>query len=126
MKGVVSHCPTALQNELREPLDVLLEGVGELATSYQPPISSLILRPALILMGFIASSSYLLEHAIWSCSNVEAEHDTDVEVFRRWALEGGMMMVIADVRCAKSNTDRRLRTNYSLVFGGSSTPKAKL
>jgi hypothetical protein len=70
-------------------------------------------------MGFVASSSYLLEHAIWSYAEGEAERDTDVEVFRRWVLEGGMVAAIDDVRRVKLSTDHRVGSNSSLVFGGS-------
>jgi hypothetical protein len=69
-------------------------------------------------MGFVAASSYLLEHAIWSHTDEGAERDTDVEVFRRWVLEGGMVAAIEDVRRVKVGTDPRVQSNSSLVFGG--------
>lgn len=123
MREVSSGCPAALRAEIREPLDALHEGLSELAISYKLPVPSLIPRPALILMGFLASSSYLLEHAIWSYTNGEAECDTDIEVFRRWVLEGGMVATIEDVRRAKQSTDQRVQSNSSLVFGGCSQAK---
>ena len=119
MKEVISGCPAALRAELREPLHILHEGLSELVTSYQLPIPSLIPRPALMLTGFVASSSYLLEHAVWSHTCEEVERDTDVEVFRRWVLEGGIVAAIEDVRRVKQNTDRRVESNSNLVFGGS-------
>ena len=114
----------ALRTELQEPLVVLNEGLDELATCYQLPLTPLIPRPALMLMGFVASSSYLLEHATWSHINREVERDSDVEVFRRWVLEGGMVSVIEDVRRAKQRADQRIQSNSVLVFGN--PPKAKL
>lgn len=118
VKEVISDCPTTLRTEIQEPLGTLHEGLSELATSYQLPIRTLIPRPALILVGFIASSCYLLEHAIWSYTNGEAERDTDTEVFRRWVLEGGMVAAMDDVRRVKLSTDQRVQSNSSLVFGG--------
>lgn len=76
-----------------------------------------------MLMGFVASSSYLLEHAIWSHTDGDAERNTDVEVFRRWVLEGGIVAAIEDVRRVKQSTDRRVESNSTLVFGGSLSAK---
>jgi hypothetical protein len=72
-----------------------------------------------MLMGFMASSSYLLEHVMWSYAEGEAERDTDVEVFRRWVLESGMVAAIEDVRRVKLSTNHRVGSDSSLVFGGS-------
>jgi len=123
VKEVFSECPAALRAELREPLYILHEGLSELVTSYQLPIPSLMPRPALMLTGFVASSSYLLEHAIWSHTDGEAERDADVEVFRRWVLEGGIVAAIEDVRRVKQSTNRRVESNSRLVFGGSLSGK---
>jgi hypothetical protein len=119
-----SSCPIALQTELREPLDALREGLSVLKKSYQLPIPSLLPRPALMLMGFVASSTYLLEHAIWSYNHEETERDMDVEVFRRWVLEGGLVATIKDVRRTKLNVDQRVQSNSRIVFEAS--PRVKL
>jgi hypothetical protein len=76
-----------------------------------------------MLMGFVASSTYLLEHAIWSYNHGEAERDTDVDVFQRWVLEGGIVATIEDIRRIKQNVDQRVQSNSRLVFGASSRAK---
>ena len=120
------NCPEVLKPQIQDSLAILNEGFNELSTSYHLPIPPLIARPALQLTGFLASSVYLLEHAIWSYTSLEAERDADIEAFRRWVLEGGIVAVLEDVRQAKQtrSTNRLVQSNSMLVFGVSS--KAKL
>lgn len=119
MQEVVSSCPAKLRAEIQEPLDLLNKALQELTTALGTHASPLTPRPALLLTGFVTSSCFLLEHAVWAYSIGNTERDTDVEVFRRWALEGGMIGAIDDVRRAKQTTDQRVKANSTLVFGGS-------
>jgi hypothetical protein len=55
--------------------------------------SPTIARPLLFLVGHLASSLYLLEHAVWSyqkgaSGQTESESQPDVEVFTRWVMNG--------------------------------------
>ena len=120
----MSSCPKEIRHELEKSLAILEEGLDELSLSCQLPIEPLVPRPALLLIGHITSSCYLLEHLTWSYSNNEPERYVDIEVFRRWVLEGGTAAVIEDVKCVKQNANQRIQTDSALVFG---TPyKAKL
>ena len=89
-QGILSSCPLSLQIQANEPLSLLTAALTELSMAYALPIPTLIPRPALFLFGYTASSLYLLEHAIWSHTNGEAERETDIEVFTRWVAEGGL------------------------------------
>lgn len=113
----MSSCPSSLRTQIREPLDVLNSAINELATSYCIPIPVLVPRPALILTGYIASSVYLLDHAIWAHTNGEADNEIDANVFRRWVLEGGAVPAIDDLKRAKTGADERATSNASIVFG---------
>ncbi|KAF9463049.1 hypothetical protein BDZ94DRAFT_649315 [Collybia nuda] len=124
VNNIISSCPTTLRAEIQEAFNLLNEASQELATTLGTRASPLAPRPALLLTGYVTSCCFLLEHAIWAYNAGDVECDTDIEVFRRWALEGGMIGAIHDVRNAKQNTDRRVLANSALVFGGSI--KAKL
>lgn len=124
MEEIVSSCPKELRAQIPEPLDLLTKALRELASALRDKSSPLTPRPALLLTGFVTSSSLLLEHAIWAHNVRDADRDTDVEVFRRWALEGGMVGAIDDVQRAKQDADQRVKANSTLVFGG--PPRAKL
>jgi hypothetical protein len=87
---------------------------------------TLIPRPALFLFGYVASSLFLLEHAIWSYTSGEAEQATDVEVFRRWVMEGGLTSAVEDVRRVRKFTAERVEMDVGIVFGLSGTGMAKL
>jgi len=78
---------------------------------------TLIPRPALMLAGLVASSIYLLEHAVWSFTTNEPSLEVDIEVFKRWVLEGGTAeAAIASVRRAKKHSSKRVEINSTIVF----------
>ncbi|PFH54068.1 hypothetical protein AMATHDRAFT_845 [Amanita thiersii Skay4041] len=120
----MAGCPSGMKSQVSESIDVLSEALKEIATSYQQPIQPLVPRPALMLMGCVASSIYLLEHANWAYATGEPTKDIDVDVFMRWVIEGGTMAAIADVKKAKQSGEGRIAANSSMVFGG--LGKAKL
>ena len=67
-------------------------------------------------MGYIASSMYLLEHAVWSWGNAEAEEiETDVEVLRRWIVESGFAGVIKEAERAKNGGVERLKADTRIA-----------
>jgi hypothetical protein len=72
-----------------------------------------------MLLGSIASSTYLLEHAIWSYNGKEPEADVDIEVFRRWVVQSNMERHMEDVRKARDANliQERVKANEKIVFG---------
>ena len=113
----VSTCPADLKQCLSLSLGIIRQALEELVTSYQHPIPALVPRPALILLGHLACSIYLLEHALWSYSTGEPTKDTDIEVFVRWTVEGGTLAAISDVKKAKESGEKREATDSAIVFG---------
>lgn len=98
-----------------------------MANAYKAPIHPLLPRPALFLFCHVASSLYLLEHAIWAVNTKEPEAQTDVEVFRRWVLEGGLDAALETVRRTKSAQKDRVQLDAAIVYGrGSMHTAAKL
>ncbi|KAG6830717.1 hypothetical protein H0H87_007304 [Tephrocybe sp. NHM501043] len=124
VEEVLSKCPTDLRKQLQEALSILKDALSELGLSLRNPIAPLVPRPALMLTGYIASITLLLEHAIWSRERRNSDHDTDVEVVHRWAAEGGMLAAIEDVRRARRDGDVREKTDTLIAFGA--TERAKL
>lgn len=123
-ESVISSCSPALLERCQDALHIIDEALKELASSYSLPIAPLVPRPALMLAGHLASALYLLEHATWAYTTGQPDSDTDVEVFKRWVLEGGSLAAIEDARLAKTGTEIRSQLNSSIVFG--QFPKAKL
>ncbi|KAF8964393.1 acyl-CoA dehydrogenase/oxidase [Flammula alnicola] len=121
--SVMDSCPASLRQEFSPAFSILKEAIEEVIPSYKKPMNPLVPRPALMLIGAIASSIYLLEHAIWSYNNSEPTKDLDVEVFKRWIFEGGVEGAIQAVQRAKVNTEERVKLNSALVFGPNAKPK---
>ncbi|KAG6890631.1 hypothetical protein C0995_006607 [Termitomyces sp. Mi166 len=117
VQGVVSSCPSDLLQQLQEPLKILTNALDELTASLQKPIAPLVPRPAIILTGYVASTAFLLEHAMWAHISGESNRETDAEVVRRWIVEGGMVAAIEDVKRAKGDGNKRVRSNPVIVFG---------
>ncbi|KAF8645147.1 hypothetical protein AX16_007975 [Volvariella volvacea WC 439] len=106
----------AIRDQLLDPIRLLEAGIAELDTAYALPIGPLVPRPGLIVVGYVTSSIYLLEQAIWSNGTGQPESTTDLEVFRRWTLEGGMVAAIDDLKRAKTGTERRIEMNSQIVY----------
>ncbi|KAG5338060.1 hypothetical protein C0989_008265 [Termitomyces sp. Mn162] len=115
--SVISSCPSDLLNQLQEPLNILNHALEELTASLQKPIAPLVPRPAIILTGYVASTVFLLEHAIWAYVSGESSHETDTEVVRRWIVEGGMLAATEDVKRARRDSNRWVKSNSAIVFG---------
>ncbi|KAF8631035.1 hypothetical protein AX15_002645 [Amanita polypyramis BW_CC] len=123
-KDTISACPASLKRGLSLSLQILTQALEEIVTSYRRPMAPLVPRPALILLGYVASSIYLLEHAIWSYSTGEPTRDVDIEVFMRWTTESGVLAAIADVKKVKQSNGSRETVNSAIVF--SKLSKSKL
>ncbi|KAF8158133.1 acyl-CoA dehydrogenase/oxidase [Crassisporium funariophilum] len=122
--SVIASCSSDIRVQIAPELDILKEAIKELAPSYNQPMQPLVPRPALMLAGAITSCVYLLEHAIWAHVTDEASKHVDLEVFRRWVVEGGTVAATESVRRAKTNADDRVKNNLEMVFGVAA--KAKL
>ncbi|TFK52431.1 hypothetical protein OE88DRAFT_1698245 [Heliocybe sulcata] len=122
VNSTLSSCPTRMATE-----GVLLgDALKELQAAYMPPVSPFVTRPALFLFGYIASSLYLLEHAVWSSATSQPEQETDVEVFRRWVVEGGLQGAMEAVRKARAaEPESRFQADHAIVYGNGRAP-AKL
>ncbi|KAJ3570101.1 hypothetical protein NP233_g4628 [Leucocoprinus birnbaumii] len=118
-RSVIASTPLILAQELEAPLMLLEQALVEISTTYTKQISPLVPRPALLLVGSVTSSVYLLEHAIWSYSQKEPEAELDLEVFTRWIVQSGMQGNIAEVKNAKNAgiIQQRVKVNERLVFG---------
>ena len=120
---MVESCPERIEEQLAHALAILKEAIEEFASSFQQPVQPLVSRPALTLAGVVTSSVYLLEHVVWSFTANEASLEADIEIFKRWVIEGDAVASIASVRRAKKHSAERVRINSTIVFGASTKSK---
>ncbi|KAG5635043.1 hypothetical protein H0H81_012627 [Sphagnurus paluster] len=99
------------------PLALLSAALTELTSALAAPTAPLVSRPAIILVGFVAAAVFLLEHAVWAHTTSEQTREVDVDVVRRWVIEGGVGPAIEDVRRARRDTSGRASSDRDLVFG---------
>ncbi|KAK0504220.1 acyl-CoA dehydrogenase domain-containing protein [Armillaria luteobubalina] len=116
-QSVMASCPGELRVRILDALDTLRHSVNCAVSAYTPPIPSLVPRNALILLGNVASSLFLLKHAIWSQETNQDEAQTDAEVFTRWVLEGGLLTAVHDVKIIQTANAEREAVNAAIVFG---------
>ncbi|EIW59446.1 uncharacterized protein TRAVEDRAFT_122464 [Trametes versicolor FP-101664 SS1] len=116
-EDIIASCPAPLAQTLAAPLASLRDALPELVEAYKAPLHPLVPRPALFVFSHIASSVYLLEHAIWAAKTSEPGHEIDAEVFKRWVLEGGLDTALENVRRAKNSSQDRMETNSAIVYG---------
>lgn len=121
---MIKACPEKLEEQLTPALAILKEAIEEFASSFQQPMPPLVPRPAFMLAGVLASSIYLLEHVVWSFTGDEGSLEVDIDIFKRWVIEGDTEAVIASVRRAKKYSSQRVKINSTIVFGDPT--KAKL
>lgn len=110
-------CPAALETQIQSPLVIVRAALAELENIFAGAISDLMPRPALLLMAHIASSLYLLEHAVWSYTVADLEWPLNIEVFRRWVEEGGLTTAIEDVKRVKGPINDRVLADSAIVYG---------
>ncbi|KAH6912831.1 acyl-CoA dehydrogenase domain-containing protein [Coprinopsis sp. MPI-PUGE-AT-0042] len=120
-EDILGSTHTSFEQAHRQAVTLVLEALKAVQKVYTKPIKEVTARPALLVVGFVASAVYLLEHANWAVKHNEPTRDVDVEVFQRWVLEDGFCKALdALVRSmqtdeAKSQLDRRI------VFGREAT-----
>lgn len=105
----MDSCPDPLRTRIASTIEVLHSSLEIIIQALTPPVHVLAPRPVFFLLGYLASSLYLLEHAIWS-----GEHD-DADILRNW-VEDGMVKAKEDVHRLKE-TDVPLLER--LVYGSS-------
>lgn len=115
-RDILSSCPVDIKSQSKPSLELITTGLTEIQMAYKAPIAPLIPRPGLLLVGHVASSINLLEHAIWSATTSQPEAPEDLEVFKRWSQEGGLSAAIEEVRIAKEGRNRML-ANVNIVYG---------
>ena len=106
-----------MNQRLEGVIDVLREGIELVAQIYHAHLHPLTHRPGLVLVGYLASSIYLLEHTIWSWKRGGRTKGVDAEVLKRWVLEDGVPDAIREVQRAKQSGPERIMADNNLVFG---------
>ncbi|GAA5832373.1 hypothetical protein JCM11251_006426 [Rhodosporidiobolus azoricus] len=78
-------------------------------------------RPLLFLLGSLASTLYLLEHAVWSARKNRPESEMDEWVVERWADHGGVRETVRVLERLLSEDDekgkREMGMEKALVYG---------
>ncbi|TFK27631.1 acyl-CoA dehydrogenase domain-containing protein [Coprinopsis marcescibilis] len=123
--SIIETVPISLASQLDAPIKLLQEGLKALPKAYTLPLHPLAPRPALIVVGYIASSIYLLEHALWAVETAQPTSGIDVEVFKRWVLEAGLQSAQEDLERAMTSNQERLDVDKAIVFGVRSGVKKK-
>ena len=120
---MVSRARTVLQDKLGGVDEILTSALDTLVTSLSSP-SPLSPRPALFLLGYIASSVAMLEHAVWSASHRSmTEHEVDVDTLIRWAKYGGLAATQEELSTVAAFD---YKINERLVYGSNGVVKGKL
>ncbi|KAI0648104.1 acyl-CoA dehydrogenase/oxidase [Trametes meyenii] len=114
---VLVSVPAILAQTLEEPISLLRKALAALADAYKTTGQPLVTRPALFLFSHIASSVYLLEHTAWAVKTAQPGYETDLDVFRRWVLEGGLDTSLENVRRAQRAPKDRSQTDATIVYG---------
>ncbi|KAL0961129.1 hypothetical protein HGRIS_006103 [Hohenbuehelia grisea] len=123
-KSTIDSCPSPLKETIADQLTALGVALDDLSSAYTQPIATLVPRTGIFVIGHVSAAVYLLEHAIWSHTTGQAEKDVDVEVFRRWVVDGGLIKALAHMNRAKRAGNERVVGNQAIVFGNSA--KARL
>ena len=114
-KDIIATIPQSIRGRLQPAVALISTGLAILPEIYTPPVATLVPRPGLMLVGYLASSTYLLEHAVWSWSNGIDDRETDVEVFSRWVMERGLASAIQDVKRSRQDGPQRVRDDVRIA-----------
>ncbi|EAU86035.1 acyl-CoA dehydrogenase domain-containing protein [Coprinopsis cinerea okayama7 len=114
---IIDSIPSSVQPRLNDATGLLREALATLPKVYSTPMHPLAARPGLMVVGYIASSISLLEHALWALNIGEPTHDVDIEVARRWVLDAGFNGALEDLKKALSAGEDQIKLNKEIVFG---------
>jgi hypothetical protein len=116
-RALLSSVPETLRKDIKIPLSNLLAALEELPSAYKIPVPDLVPRPAFYLLSQVTVSLYLLEHAIWSHTNVTTQSNIDIEAFSRWVEDCGLAVSRDAVRKALKVGFNRSKMDTGLVYG---------
>lgn len=116
-KAILDSCSPEFNLQHATALGILRTAVKRIREVYQEPgrLSPLVIRPALLLVGHTAASLALLEHAMWSWRR-STEDSTNVEVFRRWVVEGGLSASMEEVGHLMGQSQPRMQMNNAITY----------
>ncbi|KAL1743169.1 hypothetical protein HDZ31DRAFT_83606 [Schizophyllum fasciatum] len=121
--SVLQAISPSLNEKTATEVQFLRACVAELGQCFTGQTSTLVPRPALMLMGCTLSSLFLLQHACWSVSTQQPEADLEEEAVSRWVRESGVEGYLQAVRQSKDDVQRRVAYDHVLVFGRPMTAK---
>lgn len=114
VEAKVTRARVVLQGELRGVDGIIASALETLVMSLRSP-SALSPRPALFLLGYIASSAAMLEHTVWSASHrSKTDHWVDVETLIRWVECGGLTAARDELTTAAATNHE---VNGRIVYG---------
>jgi len=123
VEGVVSRARVVLRGEIEGVDETLASALDALVTLLNSP-SPLSPRPALFLLGYLASGTAMLEHTAWSVSHrSKTEHQVDVDTLTRWVKYGGLAATQEELSIVAA-FDHKI--NARLVYGSNKEVKGKL
>jgi hypothetical protein len=92
-----------------------------LSSSPSSSVRARLPRPLLFLVGYTASSLYLLEQAVWSATEGREEKETDEWVVKRWVEEGGGQETVREVEAVLKGSEEGLeeekKREREVVYG---------
>lgn len=112
-----------LQDKI-EGVDEIIESALDVLVTSLNSRSALSSRPALFLLGYIASSTTMLDHTAWSVSHRStAEREVDVHTLTRWVKYGGLAAAQEELSIVAAFNRE---VGERLVYGGKAEAKGKL
>ncbi|KAJ7125290.1 hypothetical protein C8R44DRAFT_618965, partial [Mycena epipterygia] len=99
-----------------ESLDLLQNTINQLPSFFEKTTNPLIPRSLLVLLGDVASSIYLHEHAIWAQSHGEARAAVDWDKFSHWIQEESLTAAVSAVRVLGTAGEERIKDNRTYVY----------
>jgi len=111
--GIIARSPMKSSS-----LNLLKDVTDRLPSFFKNTTNPLLPRALLVLFGHIASSLYLLEHAIWAQNNGETSATVDWDRFSRWVQEGSLTTAVAAVEVLDERIEERVKDNRAHVYGG--------
>ena len=116
--AIIASVSPVLFANISGGIKLLQAAISEFTSAFTKPIAPLVPRPGIMLFGYVTAALYLLEHAVWSHENNDAEKEVDADAFVRWVEEAGMESAVKEVQKMKHAGDERVKKNAALVYGG--------
>ncbi|KAJ7503133.1 acyl-CoA dehydrogenase NM domain-like protein [Mycena galericulata] len=112
--GIIALSPVKSKS-----LHLLQDVTNKLPSFFEKTTNPLIPRSLLVLFGHVASSVYLLEHAIWAHTSGEPSAAVDWDRFLRWVQEGSLKAAVAAMEALGEAIGERVESNRAHVYGHS-------